>query len=118
MRDDRQQCDGAPFDVRGSRVRDRPQDRPRHSGTGEVMTWHSKSATERQIATLKARVEEAERKQAIDQAQCDEMTGEAGRLAVALKEAESRAQRAEALLAAVTETMDGLNRVLGCIPAR
>lgn len=38
---------------------------------------------------LEARVEEAERKQAIDQRQCDEMTSEAGRLAQRCSELEA-----------------------------
>jgi len=48
---------------------------------------------ESELASLRAQLAEAERRAAIDQRQCDEMTSEAGRLASLLREAERDAGR-------------------------
>lgn len=59
-----------------------------------------------ELASLRAQLAEAERRAAIDQRQCDEMTSEAGRLASLLREAERDAGRWRAvrpLLNATTE---------------
>lgn len=55
---------------------------------------------------LEARVEEAERKQAIDQRQCDEITSEAGRLARELSATEAQEKKLREAAALALEALD------------
>jgi len=75
---------------------DYKQKRCRHGWVDESQCDACK--TERELAAANARAEEAERKQAIDQRQCDDMTSEAGKMATELMAMTTRADELQAEL--------------------
>lgn len=67
------------------------------------MVYRSHEALRSRLAEVEAERDEAVRRSALDEAQCDHMTDTAGRLAVELAAAEARLAEAVELLRALTQ---------------